>query len=133
MNEMPKFAMSRRTFLEGMVAVTALWVTPSMGQISAFDPWTEVFGRLSNHGALRKIGHQYLRSQPRPLGVDKLKQELSSGALGTLRQGADSASIRHAITRAIRDDFSTDRIAVVDGWWLSQTEAQLCGLVALAT
>jgi len=82
----------------------------------------QVFG---DQDAARSVGRRYLAAHPgqadermllrllRPLGdPDVLARE----QLGV------------RVRRAVRDDFAEGRVVLVDGWYLSLTEARLCAL-----
>lgn len=71
---------------------------------------------LADSAAARAIGAAYLRAYP-----------LVVRELAHLRL----LSRAEAIAR-VRDDFAAGRVATVNRWMLSQTEARLCALVHLA-
>jgi hypothetical protein len=74
------------------------------------------------------IGQSYLRCTPREADPKMLNAVLFAGH-GSVPQ--DEEALRAFVTRRIREDFTHGRIAEVQGWLLSQTEARLCALVAI--
>jgi hypothetical protein len=80
---------------------------------------------LGDRDAARSVGKRYLATRPgerdertllrllRPLGDPEV---LARDELGT------------RVRRAVRDDFTDGRVVLVDGWYLSETEARLCAL-----
>ena len=128
-------AISRRRFLECMsLVVAAALVTPKVGWtvVSGSPPWIDVVRRLADAKPMVAIGNSYLRTHSEFSSTESLLSSLKSGTLCVLRNNATEDEIKLALESAIRQDFAADRIAVVDGWWLSRTEAQICGLVALS-
>ena len=51
---------------------------------------------------------------------------------GSVLQGLSGAGpLRAQVAELVRQDFAAGRMACVDGWMLSETEARLCALAAL--
>jgi hypothetical protein len=72
---------------------------------------------FADPAAARAIGAAYLRAYP---------NDVLRGVHGAARLP------RPEIAARVRDDFATGRVAMVNGWMLSQTEARLCAMVYLA-
>jgi hypothetical protein len=80
------------------------------------------------------IGLEYLDSAPDEADSDKLIDLLCHGDSENYRRLADADwNEAHAIILAQQHmDFSRGRIVDVSGWLLSETEARVCALTALA-
>jgi hypothetical protein len=76
------------------------------------------------------VGREYLRHHPDERDLARIRHGLS-GALGGPVETLDPAVLRERVRRRVRQDFAEDRIALVDGWILSITEARICALAAL--
>jgi hypothetical protein len=80
-----------------------------------------------------RVGRVYLAAHPEAGNVDWLTADL----VGDLRQRgcaperSSCASLRTALSRQVHEDFTGGRVVQVDGWFLSATEAKLCGMAAL--
>jgi hypothetical protein len=85
---------------------------------SAGDMVRSLFSHLPS---ARAIGAAYLQSCP-----------ANAATLAAALPAAMSvADLRLAIAERVRDDFANSRIAMVDGWMLSVTEARVCALAYL--
>jgi hypothetical protein len=92
----------------------------------------EVAGLFVDPSAAAAVGAAYLRAQPAP-GPTLLS--LQYRVLGALR-GDGSRSTRQSQIAArfrdcVRSDFESGHVVVVDGWMLSEVEAQACAVVYL--
>jgi hypothetical protein len=69
---------------------------------------------LSDSYAARRIGEQFADTYPNPEG---------------LWRGAPPNTVAQwgaRLHQLIREDFETNRLVQVDGWWLAETELRLC-------
>lgn len=71
----------------------------------------------------QSVGARYLVSQP---GAQSATREL--GATIRARPPGDTAALRAFLRARTREDFRTERIVLLDGWILAETEAQACAL-----
>lgn len=85
-----------------------------------------------------KVGRLYLHMNPGEADPQRLEasivQRLSSAiAPGALTADAlhDSSFFGNAVGQAVHEDFGNGDTVNVQGWILSRTEGQLCGLLAL--
>ncbi len=81
-----------------------------------------------------KIGQAYLRNAPAEADVNRLIElvSLSQPEHRLELAHAQVARRRELLVRQQREDFRCGRIVKVEGWILSETEARLCALAALA-
>lgn len=108
---------------------------------------------FSKRGLLRALAGLAAVSAASPLlartpdiaAVDAVGASLIGRAWLLARPGEDAAFLRRAVfpdgpdsetgprlAQRVRADFADDRIFLHDGWFLSETEARLCALIALA-
>ena len=76
---------------------------------------------------VRQVGTAYLQSPPGRLAPPLVLAETVLGEIGP--NGGDEA-IRQYIVARIRRELDDVQVISLDGWIMSPTEAQLCGLVA---
>jgi hypothetical protein len=79
------------------------------------------------------IGQEYLLGSPGEASLDFLVRTIASALGGTPNQVARIArrELRARYQSRQRSDFAEGHMVSVQGWFLSQTEARLCALVAL--
>lgn len=111
----------------GIVAADAL-VTPDATLAHVRRTLGALFPKGLDIGA---IGQEYLYSPALDApGLSKTLREVRG--IGQLSVD-QPAAIHERIVAAIHRDFEQDRLARVDTWVLSRTEAELCALCALGT
>ena len=86
------------------------------------------FGDLA---AARAVGAAYLRSRPAEADERRLVRELRR-ASRRWPEVSLPADVRRLARAEARRDYAAGRLAVVDGWYLSQTEGRLCALTTFA-
>jgi hypothetical protein len=95
----------------------------------AWDGSGWIGGLFSDPAAAQSLGRIYLATHLDEADSGVLTAMLFPSPMGRRRTGGARAARRH-LASARRNDFAEGRIAVVDGWILSQTEARVCALVA---
>jgi hypothetical protein len=91
-----------------------------------------LLGLFTDRAALRPVGAAYLKAVPAESDRAKLERLLLQD-LGLEARFASPEELGRLVADRIRDDFAEDRVAQVEGWVLSRTEARLCALAALAS
>ncbi len=133
--------MTRRTFVLILGGV-GLWTAGRL-----WGPLGEVFGRVeadpvavkladvfTHARSARVVGFEYLAGVPREADA-RLLVDLICSFRGERRAelaGANLATRRRLLAAQQREDFEQGRVVNVQGWILSETEARLCALAALA-
>jgi hypothetical protein len=86
---------------------------------------------FTDRGSARSVGEAYLRARPRERDERRLVGRLrrSNGAWTRVRRPED---VRRLARPQMRRDYEAGRLAAVDGWYLSVTEARLCALATFA-
>jgi hypothetical protein len=116
--------MTRRPRISRRAVSAALLFALTPRAASAGGPREMVVSLFSHLPSARAIGAAYLRSSP----ANTLDAETLAASLPA---AASVADLRLAIAARVRDDFANARVAMVDGWMLSVTEARLCALAYL--
>ena len=86
---------------------------------------------FSDDDSAKKVGAAYLRSNPRENDERRLVRLLEKSN-GDWPRMTGKAEIRRLAREQARRDYRRGRLAVVEGWYLSQTEARLCALTTFA-
>jgi hypothetical protein len=111
---------SRRAFLVAIggvgVGASAAWRILNNDGEGALG---EVFADLD---AARAVGEAYLANHPGEADERKLLAVLGLGS--AVVSPADLKRLR----AAVRDDYERSELRLVNGWYLSRTEARLCAL-----
>jgi len=129
-----KGACTRRTFLvrtsSGIAGLLATSLAGAGAEVSLprlAQTLAAIFREPREAGA---IGRAYLESLDAPPAWPDLCTDLLGAFAGSAQLPSDEELLNHLNERA-RHDFSEGRTFVVDGWVLSRTEAEICGLVHL--
>ena len=80
--------------------------------------------------AVRAFGESYLQLLGRDSGDDSVRAA-SRGTLALIDRSRDQPGAIRALVRAVQRDFEQGRVVQVQGWFLSQTEAELCAISLL--
>ncbi len=87
----------------------------------ADSPEERLTAVLGERDAARSVGRRYLAGHP--------DERDERALLRLLMPLGDPATLtQERVRRVVRSDFVAGRVVLVDGWYLSQTEARLCAL-----
>jgi elongation factor P--beta-lysine ligase len=82
---------------------------------------------------LREIGQRYKDQFPAQTTQEKLYDQLLTDNNGkVISKNSNNSLIVALLDKKIENDFASGRTVVVNGWILSQTEAQQCALFSLS-
>jgi hypothetical protein len=131
-------SMTRRRFLQFSFFLGAMVPTRTRDLVVAMDfdrmtdPLsTKLIDVFHDKKSARAIGLEYLRMAPTEGNPGELTKLICSARYHELAR-ADGRTVKDLLLRRQRDDFEAGRIVYVQGWILSETEARLCALAALA-
>lgn len=118
--------MNRRQLLAGLSAAVAA------GGVLALWPDTDPSGLFAAPDAAARVGNAYLASTTTTPTRAQLEQRLfgEAGASATFARGPEA--VGRWLATEQKADFEAGRLAKVEGWMLSETEARLCALIALS-
>jgi hypothetical protein len=127
----------RREFLEALAAVGAAALAgagavalPGCGRDDRLEP--ALRGFFADREAAREVGREVLALDPDAARSDVLVERLARRRGDELRALAgDPEALAELLRAQHRTDLAEDRVVVVRGWVLSQTEAWLLALSAL--
>jgi hypothetical protein len=128
---------SRRGFVQAiLVATTGVWgrvralfAEPPAGGLRSTALAERLAGCVREGGSARAIGRAYLAARAPRASVQEVAGRLWPPGLDPRGTG-QAGELRQALLERFRADFAAGRIVSVDGWVLSETEAQLCALIA---
>jgi hypothetical protein len=127
---------SRRSFLAGSLllvgattgttpASTEAWI-PELGE--RITSW-RLSGLFEDPHSAGVVGRRYLEERSGQVDTSSLLDEVLPRGI----RARPEAEIRTLLAARIREDFANRTTVEVGGWVLSETEARLCALVALAS
>jgi len=124
----------RREFLEALVAALAgagAVALPGCGREDRLEP--ALRGFFADRGAAREVGREVLALDPDAARPEVLVERLARRRGAELRElaGSDPEALAELLRAQHHTDLAEDRVVVVRGWVLSQTEAWLLALAAL--
>jgi hypothetical protein len=130
----------RRAFLKGAGAATALGLAaPALvaflagcGRESALA--RSLSGFFADPESARVVGREYLELYPDEPEADAVLQRLAGPRLSEWETlaASDPDRLVQALRLQHHSDFAHERVVAIRGWVLSETEARLCALAALA-
>jgi hypothetical protein len=130
----------RRAFLRGAGAATALGLAaPTLlaffagcGRESALA--RSLSGFFADPESARAVGREYLELAPDEPDADAVLERLAGPRLREWEAlaASDPDRLVQALRLQHRSDFAHERVVAIRGWVLSETEARLCALAALA-
>ena len=127
--------MKRRHLLAGLAGTALVPLGPSVAQAwQAGGPElaSRLVAALDRPGSAIEVGLAYLRQHQDEADRARVTMALAPDLERHCEpEKASRAELRTAISRQVRHDFELGRVAEVDGWILSVTEARLCALAAL--
>lgn len=116
-------SITRRRFL--VIAVSTTAAGAALWRLLDDERPTGIVAELfDDYGAARAIGREYLKERPEEKERETLLQLLS------LRDDLDPGPVRERLRTEVRRDYVEARVVLVNGWYLSRTEARLCALAA---
>ncbi|MBS1509717.1 MAG: hypothetical protein JST86_02655 [Bacteroidetes bacterium] len=90
----------------------------------------DMLAQFCTERELRSIGQMYIQQIP----SENNKQVLTNLLLAADNNKpatTDKTALHDAITKKITEDFTADKTIILDGWFISITEARQCALLSL--
>jgi hypothetical protein len=116
----------------GAAAVVSSLVSPVTPMAPPLPPQAALLGVLSELDGARSIGIEYLEQFPSEASASQLLTMIVQHRPHVLRTSMTEAEARIFLQRAVRQDFHHGHTVELNGWVVSQTEARLCALAAMA-
>lgn len=118
-------SVSRRRLLHSaLVAALGLIAPSGSGHALRLDRARSWTAALASGPAAARIGRCFLEAHPEEADLDTLLRRLALPSSPT-------TSALQAWSARQREEFATGRVAEVEGWLISHSEARLCGVTAL--
>lgn len=122
-----KHDLGRRAVLTGVVSAAGVLALPSVGTAGETDLAEMALGLLGNRNSAIRLG---MACQTKA-GLFLSRKAIVDSIFGADRDrlaALDRAQVHDWLRARIRDDLSTGRTVIVDGWILADTEAKLYAL-----
>lgn len=129
--------MKRSTFIYYSLIGTVVVAVPSLhcsnsGSLKVLHQ-PAFLSHIFDAKTLREIGKSYKDQFPAQNTQEQLYKSLLTDERGkAISKNSDNSLIVALLDKKIEDDFVSGRTVVVNGWILSQTEAQQCALFSLS-
>lgn len=131
--------MTRRAFVLSVLGTAAAFFLSQIGCREKVSSKTTVLfmpaflSLIIDENAIRKIGQAYISFAPNQTTESFLISKLMSDQNGKpLSRTLSASNISLALRKKIEQDFIKGQYLFVDGWVLSETEAQQCALFSLS-
>lgn len=129
--------MKRRKFILTAVAVTAIITVPVINyrcrDTLLYDPLIspDILARFCDKETICEIGTHYRAHVPEEDKKEKLVEIIMKDYYGQPTPESGKEKMSEWLEKKIVQDFKTNRMVIVDGWILSETEARQCALLSL--
>jgi hypothetical protein len=131
--------MKRRTFIyAGVVVATGLGVGTFVLQNNE-SKWKKqpflypfILSNFLNGESLRAIGNDYIVLRPVENSKEKLLNAITNGIRKVQINTKDPAEEAMEIEKKVELDFKSEKMLLVKGWVISETEARQCALLSLS-
>ncbi|MGN6196666.1 MAG: hypothetical protein ACTHOB_17125 [Ginsengibacter sp.] len=129
--------MKRSTFIYYSLIGTAAVAVPSLRcnhpDSSKVLRQPAFLSHICDAKTLREIGKNYKDKFPAQSTQEQLNNLLLTDNSGkVISRNSDNSIIVSLLNKKIEDDFRSGRTVVINGWILSQTEAQQCAFFSLS-
>jgi hypothetical protein len=130
--------MKRSTFIYYSLIGTAVIAIPSLNCNEKNENLKTLsqpsfLSHICDAKTLREIGKNYNNQFPGQSTKEQLSKLLLTDDSGKLiSKNSDNRLISSLVNYKIENDFKSGRTVVINGWILSQTEAQQCALFSLS-
>ena len=131
--------MKRRTFIYTGVAVAAGLGLSGLYLLNNESKWKKqpflypfILSDFLDEKSLRIIGNSYRMMRPDENSREKLLNAITRGMNTIQTKTNDKANQAMEIEQHVELDFKSDRLIVIKGWVISETEARQCALLSLS-
>lgn len=131
--------MKRRTFIYAGVAVAAGITLSDLLLLNNEPKWKKqpflypfILSHILDEGSLRVIGNSYRVKRPDENSKIKLLNALTSGMQNTQTSTNDILHQAMGIEKNVELNFKSNKLIVIKGWVISETEARQCALLSLS-
>ncbi|MEJ0083039.1 MAG: hypothetical protein WDM78_19285 [Puia sp.] len=131
--------MKRRTFIYTGIAVAASLTLSDLLLLNNEPKWKKqpflypfILSNILDEGSLRVIGNSYRVKRPDENSKIKLMHALTSGMQTIQTTTNDMLHQAMEIEKTVELDFKSDKLIVIKGWVISETEARQCALLSLS-
>ncbi|HLA60208.1 MAG TPA: hypothetical protein VK622_15645 [Puia sp.] len=131
--------MKRRTFIFTGVAIAAGIGLSDLFLLSNHSRWKKqpllypfILSNILDEESLRVIGNSYRVKRPDENSKEKLLNAITRGMPIIQNKTNDRANQAMEIEQHVEMEFKSDKLVVIKGWVISETEARQCALLSLS-
>ena len=131
--------MKRRTFIYTGVAVAAGLGVSDLFLLNYEAKWKKqpflypfILSNILDEESLRVIGNSYRVKRPDENSKEKLLNAITRGMPIIQNKTNDRANQAMEIEQHVEMEFKSDKLVVIKGWVISETEARQCALLSLS-
>jgi hypothetical protein len=131
MKKNTNITLSRRQFIQGSTLLAgSIFTSNVLSKANPKNSLDEIITTLALDSNIVKLGHIYIKDNKlsnTKHTYDSLYKQLQT----KLNTHSQDIELQQKIEQRIAIDFQSDHISIVSGWWLSETESQLCAIASL--
>lgn len=131
--------MKRRTFIYTAIGLTAVLGLGDFFLLNHESKWKKqpflyplILSNILDENWLRVIGNSYRVMRPDENSKARLLNAITNEMHAMQNKTYDSANQLKEIEKIVEMDFRSERLIVIKGWVLSETEARQCALLSLS-
>jgi hypothetical protein len=131
--------MKRRTFIYTGVSVATVLGLSGLLLWNNDSKWKKqpllyplILSNFIDDESLRVIGNAYRMARPDENSKEKLLNAITKGIQNVQNKTSDEANQVIEIEKNVEMDFKSDKLIVIKGWVISETEARQCALLSLS-
>jgi tRNA pseudouridine-54 N-methylase len=131
--------MKRRTFIYTGIGITALLGLGDLFLLNYESKWKKqpflyplILSNILDEECLRIVGNSYRVMRPDENSKAKLLNAITSEMQTIHGKTNDISNQAMEIEKIVEKDFKSERLIVIKGWVLSETEARQCALLSLS-
>ena len=131
--------MKRRTFIYTAIGLTAVLGLGDLFLLNHESKWKKrpllypfILSNILDENWLRIIGNSYRVMKPDENSKAKLLNAITNEMHTMQNKTYDSPYQLDEIEKIVEKDFRAERLIVIKGWVLSETEARQCALLSLS-
>ncbi len=131
--------MKRRTFIYTAIVLTAVLGLGDLFLLNHESKWKKrpflyplILSNILDENWLRIIGNSYRVMKPDENSKEKLLNAITNEMHTMQDKTYDSPNQLNEIEKIVEMDFRSEKLIVIRGWVLSETEARQCALLSLS-
>jgi len=131
--------MKRRSFILASITLVAAPCIPFLYKSYQLYKWKKfplispvILSHFCDEETIQKIGIVYRSIVPAENSEKQLRALLLNSIADNEQDISDPVILRSLLSRKIRKEFNAEKIIIVNGWVLSETESRQCALLTFS-